>query len=49
LGVSEEEAVVLQKEFEAGKAIVTVNAGDRRAEAENILHRHGGYEPALHH
>ncbi len=46
LGASEEEAVRYQREFEAGKAIVTVNAGERRAEAENILHRHGGYEPA---
>jgi hypothetical protein len=46
LGASEEEAVRYQREFEAGKAIVTVNAGERRAEAEDILHRHGGYEPA---
>ena len=48
LGASEKEAVFYQKEFECGKAIVAVNAGDRRAEAENILHRHGGYE-CMHH
>jgi len=46
LGASEEEAVKYQREFEAGKAIVTVNAGQRRDLAEDILHRHGGYEPA---
>src|SRR5438045_4062799 len=44
LGASEEEAVFYQKEFQCGKAIVAVNAGERRAEAEDILHRHGGYE-----
>jgi hypothetical protein len=49
LGASEEEAVFYQREFESGKAIVTVNAGERRAEAENILRRHGGYEPSMHH
>ena len=49
LGASEEEAVFYQREFDSGKAIVTVCAGERRAEAENILHRHGGYETAMHH
>jgi hypothetical protein len=49
LGASEEEAVFYQREFEAGKAIVTVNACERRAEAEEILHRHGGYEPVMRH
>ncbi len=49
LGASEEEAVFYQREFESGKAIVTVCAGDRRAEAENILHRHGGYAASMHH
>ncbi len=44
LGASEREAVFYQKEFECGKAIVAVNAGERREVAENILHRHGGYE-----
>ena len=48
LGASEEEAVFYQKEFECGKAIVAVNAGSRRAVAENILHRHGGYECVQH-
>ena len=49
LGASEEEAVFYQREFESGKAIVTVCAGERRAEAEDILHRHGGYDTAMHH
>jgi len=49
LGASEEEAVFYQREFESGKAIVTVCAGSRRAEAEDILHRHGGYDTAMHH
>ena len=44
LGASEKEAVFYQREFECGKAIVAVNAGERRAEAEDILQRHGGYE-----
>jgi len=48
LGASEKEAVFYQKEFECGKAIVAVNAGTRREEAENILHRHGGYECQFH-
>jgi hypothetical protein len=49
LGASEEEAVFYQREFESGKAIVTVCAGERRAEAEDILHKHGGYDTAMHH
>jgi hypothetical protein len=49
LGASEEEAVFYQREFESGKAIVTVCAGDRRAVAEDILHKHGGYDTAMHH
>ena len=48
LGASEKEAVFYQREFECGKAIVAVNAGPRRDEAENILHRHGGYECQHH-
>jgi hypothetical protein len=49
LGASEDEAIFYQREFESGKAIVTVCAGDRRAEAEDILHKHGGYDTAMHH
>lgn len=49
LGASEQEAVFYQREFECGKAIVAVNAGERREQAEKILHRHGGYECQMHH
>lgn len=42
LGISEEEARHYESEFKAGKAIVAVKAGDRRAEAARILKKHGG-------
>lgn len=42
LGVSEEEAKYYQTHFNEGKAIVAVRAGDRAAEARDILTRHGG-------
>lgn len=45
LGVSEEEAVHYQRAFDCGKAIVTVDAGERQQEAQAILLRHGGYKP----
>ncbi|MGI8424894.1 MAG: general stress protein [Chloroflexota bacterium] len=41
LGVPEEEAALLQDEFHAGRAVVTVRAGDRAEEVRTILHRHG--------
>jgi hypothetical protein len=41
LGVSEEEAKVYEREFHAGRAIVTVHAGSRELEAASILRRHG--------
>jgi hypothetical protein len=41
LGVSEGEARVYEKEFNAGRAIVTVQAGQRAQEACDILVRHG--------
>jgi hypothetical protein len=43
LGISEEEARVYEKEFNAGRAIVTVHAGERAQEARDILGRHGAH------
>jgi hypothetical protein len=40
-GVSEQEARAYEKEFNAGRAIVTVNAGERVLEGFRILGRHG--------
>ena len=40
-GISEEEARVYEKEFNSGRAIVTVNAGERVLEGFRILGRHG--------
>jgi len=44
LGVSEEEARFYEQEFRSGKAIVAVKAGNRAAQAAEILRRHGGYD-----
>lgn len=43
-GVSEDEARYYDEEFRAGRAIVTVRAGDRADEAQRILHDHGAYD-----
>jgi hypothetical protein len=43
LGFTEEEARQYQREFEAGRTVVVVKAGERCAEAITILHSHGGY------
>lgn len=43
-GVPEREAKYYQEQFEAGRTIVTVNAGDRAGEATKILARHGAHE-----
>jgi hypothetical protein len=43
-GLTEEEAQYYNREFFAGRAIVTVRSGDRDAEAAAILRRHGGYD-----
>jgi len=43
LGISEEEARVYEEEFHAGRAIVTVHAGQRVPEARRILGRHGAH------
>ncbi|MBI2761217.1 MAG: hypothetical protein HYX51_07320 [Chloroflexi bacterium] len=42
MGVSEEEARYYEGEFQAGRAIVTVKAGERFKEATDILSRHAG-------
>jgi hypothetical protein len=44
LGISEEEARVYEEEFSAGRAIVTVHAGQRVPEARRILGRHGAHD-----
>lgn len=43
-GMSEAEAQFYEHQFRSGKAIVTVNAGDREAAAAAILKKHGGYD-----
>jgi hypothetical protein len=43
LGVSQEEALYYEEQFNAGKAIVTVRAGDFADKAITIIRRHGGY------
>ena len=44
MGVPEDEAEYYQSEFEEGRIIVTVKAGNRYAEARDVLHRFGGYD-----
>jgi len=43
-GIPEEEAEYYNKEFEAGRTIVTVKADGRADEATTILRRHGAYD-----
>lgn len=43
LGIPEEEAQYYQTEFEAGRTIVTVKAGERHDEAVAILRHYGAY------
>ena len=43
-GLSEEEAKYYEKEFNSGRAIITVRAGEDDARAMAILHKHGGYD-----
>lgn len=45
-GIPEEDASYYEGEVKAGRFLVTVQAGDRAAEARTILHRHGGYDRA---
>jgi hypothetical protein len=44
LGVPEEQAKYYESEFQRGRAIIIVKAGDRAQEARAILHQHGGYD-----
>ena len=48
MGVPEEEARYYQGEFESGRVLVTVEAGDRYDEANEILRTHGGYRYGSH-
>ncbi len=43
IGLPEEEAHYYHQEFEAGRIIVTVQAGERSQEALEILHHNGAY------
>ena len=44
MGLPEEEARYYQSELELGRTIVTVEAGDRREDALEILRSNGGYD-----
>jgi hypothetical protein len=48
MGLEEDEARHYDEQFKAGRAVVTVNAGDRYTEAADILQQMGGqrYQPA---
>src|SRR3989440_5836362 len=43
MGVAQDDATYFQREYEAGRSIVTVLAGERMQEATAILTRYGGY------
>ncbi|MDG3004492.1 hypothetical protein [Paludisphaera mucosa] len=43
-GIPEEEATYYQSEFEAGRTVVTVAAGERAAEASAIFRKYGAYD-----
>ncbi|HWG42732.1 MAG TPA: general stress protein [Gemmataceae bacterium] len=43
LGVPEEHAKYYESEFQTGRTLVTVKAGEKYREAENILHHLGAY------
>lgn len=43
MGVSQDDASYFQREYEAGRSIVTVLAGERMQEATALLTRYGGY------
>jgi hypothetical protein len=40
----EEEAIFYKGEFDAGRVLVTVQAGDRASEAAEVLRRFGAYD-----
>lgn len=43
LGVSHDEALYYEEQFNAGKAIVTVRANERADQAVNVIRAHGGF------
>jgi len=43
-GIPEEEAEYYRGEFESGRTLVTVHAGNRADEATRILHKYGAYD-----
>jgi len=44
LGIPEEEANYYDREFQAGRIVVTVDAGRRLQEAQSVLAQNGGYD-----
>jgi uncharacterized protein (TIGR02271 family) len=44
LGVARDSATYYDREFRAGRPVVSVRADGREQEAENILHQYGGYD-----
>lgn len=44
MGVPEEDARYYQSELELGRSLVTVEAGDRREDAIEIINSNGGYD-----
>ena len=44
MGIPKEDAEYYQKEFQAGRVLVTVTAGERGLTAENILRQSGGHD-----
>ncbi len=46
MGISKEEAEFYESEMQAGRTIITVDAGTRIEEARAILRDHGGYDMA---
>jgi TM2 domain-containing membrane protein YozV len=46
MGVSKEDAEYYEQEFRGGRTLVTVDAGNRRAEAEAIMREHGAHDAA---
>ena len=46
MGVSKPDSEYYDQEFRGGRTLVTVDAGDRRAEAEQIMQTHGAYDAA---
>jgi hypothetical protein len=46
MGVSKQDADYYDKEFRGGRTLVTVEPGDRRDEAEEIMRAHGAHDAA---